>query len=68
MREGETVRVVYEGKNALEAPVKAGTRIGTLKYLVGDQSYLSRPVYTTETVEAIDFYWCVEKVMERWAF
>ena len=68
MRKGESVRVIYEGKTKLSAPIKKGKCVGTLKYIVGDCVYLSRPVYTAKSVKAIDYKWCLEKIAKQWTF
>lgn len=68
MRTGEEVRVVYEGKKKVEAPVEEGSCVGNLKYMVGDRVYLKRPVYVTKSVKAIDYKWCLEKIAKQWAF
>ena len=66
MRKGESVRVIYEGKTQLTAPITQGSCVGTLKYLGGDCVYLSRPVYTAKSVKAIDYKWCLEKIAKQW--
>lgn len=67
MRKGESVRVIYEGRTKLSAPVKREA-VGSLKYIVGDCVYLSRPVYTAKSVKAIDYKWCLEKIAKQWTF
>lgn len=68
MRKGETVRVVYEGKKKLSAPVEEGSCVGSLKYMVGDCVYLNRPVYVSKGVKAIDYKWCLEQIAKQWTF
>lgn len=68
MREDEEIQVTYKGKEVLEAPVKAKTCVGKIEYRVGDQVYETKEVYVKKSVKKIDFPWCLEKTMDRWAF
>lgn len=67
MRADEEIQVVYKGKEVLEAPVKAQTRVGSVEYSVGGQLYQTKDVYIKKSVKKIDFPWCLEKTMDRWA-
>ncbi len=42
MREDEQIRVEYDRKQVLSAPVEAGTEVGAVEYLVGDVVYKRR--------------------------
>ena len=68
MRQDEEIEVSYEGKESLKAPVKAGTQVGTITYRVGGQTFLTCPVKIKQSVKKIDFPWCLEKTMDKWAF
>lgn len=68
MRRDEEIEVSYEGKETLKAPVKAGTQVGTITYRVGGQTFLTCPVKIRQSVKKIDFPWCLEKTMDKWAF
>ena len=67
MKENEEIEVVCEREEILSAPVKAGTKIGTVSYLVGDKTYLTDQLIVTETVEAVDFSWCLLQVMRYYS-
>lgn len=67
MRQGEEIQVTYKGQKSLEAPVKAGTQVGKIQYQVGEEVYLEVPVFVKESVEKVDFLWCLEKTMDLWA-
>lgn len=68
MRQDEEIEVSYEGKESLKAPVKAGTQVGTITYRVGGQTFLTCPVKIEAVCKKIDFPWCLEKTMDKWAF
>ena len=65
MREGEQVRVEYDWSKSLEAPVRQGTAVGSIRYIVDDRVYLSEDIVTTRDVEQIEFDWCLEQVLRR---
>ena len=42
----------------LKAPVKKGTKVGSVSYLLEDDVLKTYPVYTAGSVKKIDFIWC----------
>ena len=42
----------------LEAPVKKGTKVGSVSYLLDDTVLKTYPIYTDGSVKKIDFIWC----------
>lgn len=66
MRDDEKVSVRYEMPKALDAPVKAGTVVGTVSYSLNGQLVKQYPVYTCTDVEKLDLKWCIKKVMETY--
>ena len=62
----ESVKVVYEGKRQIAAPVKKGTEVGRLRYVLGDLVLAEYPVYTANSVEACDFSWCFTRVLGKY--
>lgn len=66
LRKDEQFEVTYDIKKKLTAPVDEGTVVGKIQYRVGDTVYLTKMVVTEETVERIDFHWCMQKVL--WNF
>ncbi len=65
MRQDEKVQVECRVAGSLTAPVAAGTRVGSVSYLVDGAVYRTEEIVTLETVEEIDFSWCVEQVLLR---
>ncbi len=67
MAEDETVDIVYDITTDLQAPVKKGDIIGTIRYEVDGVCYKEKIVKLTEDVEEIDFSWCLKMVANRFA-
>lgn len=66
LRKDEEIQVTYQLKEKLTAPVEEGTIVGKILYCVGNQIYRTKMVVTGKAVDAIDFPWCLEKVL--WNF
>lgn len=49
----------------IEAPVKKGEKIGSVAYSIDGILLAEYPVYAAETIEKIDYGWCMEQVAER---
>ncbi|MEG1992231.1 MAG: D-alanyl-D-alanine carboxypeptidase family protein [Acetivibrio sp.] len=64
MREDEKMEVVYHIKKELTAPVKKMERIGTIQYLIDGKTWETKPVVISNTIEKVDFLWCVQKIRE----
>ena len=67
MRDDERIEVSCEVKNGLEAPVEAGTQVGTISYSVNGQVYKTEQIVTTTSVGKIDLPWCIRQIWERFA-
>ncbi len=66
LRKDEQFEVIYDIKKKLTAPVEEGTVVGKIQYRVGDTVYRTKMIVTEDTVERIDFNWCMQKVL--WNF
>ena len=62
------MEVVSQIQEKLEAPVQKGEKAGEILYRVNGETWKTRGVYTAETVEKIDFPWCLEETLKRLAF
>lgn len=49
----------------LKAPVKKGEKVGSVTYSIDGILLAEYPVHAAETIEKIDYGWCMEKVAER---
>lgn len=65
LREDEKIQVECKVKKSLEAPVKSGTVVGNIYYVVDDTIYKTDTIVTAQNVEKIDFRWCFRQVWER---
>ena len=65
MRRDEEIKVEYNVKSVLTAPVKAGTEVGVVEYSVGDVVYRREKILTKESVDVIDLEWCARQIMKR---
>lgn len=66
LKTGEQIQVDCQMENLLEAPVSAGTQVGSIKYLAGGETYMVEYIYTTDSVDAIDFAWCFQQILLRY--
>lgn len=68
MSEADEVHVEYRVKQVLDAPVREGTVVGSISFLVDDVVYRQEKIVTAEGAEAIDPGWCVRQIMKRFLF
>ena len=65
LRRDEKMEVKWEVEKELEAPVKAGTQVGYIQYIVGDEIYKEEKIVLKHDVEKIDYDWCLYRVLEK---
>ena len=65
MKAGEEIVVEYHQEKALTAPVKAGTVVGSIRYMVEGVTYRQEDIVTTDSVEKIDWKWCLKQIFLR---
>lgn len=68
LREDERFELRYSLPDVLKAPVAAGTQVGKVEYLLGDQVLKTVPVVTKSDVKKIDFMWCFQQIWNRYIF
>ena len=66
LRIDESIKMVYDIKKNLEAPVKEGSKIGTIRYLVEDEVFREDIVILTDSILSIDFKWCFSQIMLKY--
>ena len=64
LKPDETIRVECEITPSLRAPVSAGTEVGCIKYLLGNDIWHVEYLLTTEDVPAIDLSWCISQILK----
>lgn len=62
LRSDEQIQVVYKVAAILEAPIKEGDVVGTVQYVVNGEVWNTKRVITENSVEKIDYKWCLEQV------
>lgn len=62
LKDGEKIETRSRVVPNLTAPVQKGTVVGEIVYLAGDTLLYREEIVTAETVERIDFFWCLTKV------
>lgn len=65
LRADEKIRVECRLADALDAPVKKGTEVGSIEYLVDDIVYKRESIVTASDLAAVDLKWCARQVLER---
>lgn len=64
LRQDEQVKREVEIAKTLKAPIKPGTNIGSVKYLLNGEVLREYPIETTKGVDKIDYPWCFQKVAD----
>lgn len=67
LKKGEQIQVDCQIEDHLTAPVSAGTKAGTIRYLVDGEVYKIEHIVTSDTIPAIDFGWCLEQILLRYS-
>ena len=65
MRADEKVEILYRKEKDLKAPVKEGTTVGEICYLVDGEIWRRERLYAAWTVEAVDLSWCGRQILKR---
>lgn len=66
LREDEEIHVEHQVQNMLEAPVERGREVGSIEYSVDGVVYFREKIVTAESVEKIDYLWCLEEILCRY--
>ena len=61
LRADEKPDIRYEYPTELEAPVHEGQEVGQASYYINDEQVAAYPIYAAETVEKIDYGWCLRR-------
>lgn len=65
LRKDEQFDVTWHVKESLTAPVEEGTVVGEVTCNIGAETILKKEIIITESVEEIDFEWCVERIFQK---
>lgn len=67
MSASEQINVQYDVPNEITAPVEENSIVGSANYYIGSQLVKSYPIYAASAVKKINYWWCFEKIWERFA-
>lgn len=62
LKEEESVEIKADIPEKLRAPVKAGTQVGSVSYLLNGKKLVEYPVFLEASVKKIDIAWCMKRV------
>lgn len=65
MRTDEKVEILYRKEEELKAPVKEGTTVGEICYVVDGEIWRRERLAVGESVEVIDLSWCGRQILRR---
>ncbi len=60
--DNENIKVIYELKDSVTAPVSAGEQVGTVYVYIDDEIYECYPITSKNTVKKVSFWWCLQKI------
>lgn len=66
LSEEEHIEAVWKVYTELEAPVHVGEEIGYIRYMLGDTVLREDIIVTAGEIEAIDFFWCLKLILEKY--
>ena len=66
LKEDDLFRIETDRPSELQAPVEAGEIVGTVAYYLNNEIVDIFPVYAAETVQKIDFWWCLNRILQKW--
>lgn len=65
LRDDETVNTEIDIVKFLQAPVAAGSEVGTVRYLLNKQEIYTYKIVTSELKKDINLNWCILQVLKR---
>lgn len=68
MKEDDRINYTFNIPQSLAAPIHEGNTIGYLKVTVNDESCAEFPIKIAETVEKIDFNYCIDQAIKIFLF
>ena len=66
LKEDDLFRIETDRPSELQAPVEAGEIVGTVAYYLNNEIVDIFPVYAAETVQKIDYWWCLNQILQKW--
>ena len=66
LKEDDLFRIETDRPSELQAPVEAGEIVGTVAYYLNNEIVDIFPVYAAEIVQKIDYWWCLNRILQKW--
>lgn len=66
LHDEEEIAVKTEFMDELDAPVKAGTQVGSVTYSIGDEIIADYPIVVKADVERKTYTWCLGNIVKLW--
>ena len=66
LKEDDLFRIETDRPTEQQAPVEAGEIVGTVAYYLNNEIVDIFPVYAAETVQKIDYWWCLNRILQKW--
>ena len=66
LKEDDLFQIETDRPSELQAPVEAGEIVGTVAYYLNNEIVDIFPVYAAETVQKIDYWWCLNRILQKW--
>lgn len=63
LKSGEEIKSFCEVQDVLEAPVRKGQRVGSVKYFLGEELLWEEEIIVSSSVEKINYKWCFEQIL-----
>jgi len=67
LRKDEKIQVDWKTEEKLTAPVEKGYVVGTVICSINGEEYMKKNMYITETIEEINYMWCIEKIFQKFS-
>lgn len=64
IREDESVKVVYELRESVPAPVRANEQVGTVYIYLNGESFRTFPILAKESSAKRDYFWFLKKIWD----
>ncbi len=63
----EKIEYIIEQDDKIEAPIKAGTKVGEVVYFLGEKELASFPIVTENSIQVKTFTWYFEKILKQYS-
>lgn len=64
----EQIRVSYQLKKDLEAPIKKGQQLGTITYSIEEETIKVDSIVAKNEIKQIDYTWCIKQIYSHFFF